>query len=489
MKKLFKKLFSDSLIYGLSGIISSFISIFLIPLYTRIFDPSDYGIMSLLLTTFALLNLVILFSLDNSTVVWFWDKPDTDERKKTFTSWVVFNALAGLTICFLLIILSRPLSNLYFGKPDYYLLFILLGVNLVFSGFQKISNIWCRMLQKPFLAMFYSTVLLLVTVGCNVILVLYLRVGIKGIFISNALASFTGFLMLLIFFGSWLKFSLFSKKRITEMIKFSFPLVPAILMTWVMNAASVFFIKFFVKDNAEIGLFQIGLSVSSLLGLITWSFFQAWPAFALSVAKQENAGKIYSITMELYCILGVFISLSLFLTAKDILLIFTNEKYVGAKDVIGFLAVNIVLQGIPNIIAIANFITKKNNSYAIAVIIGSLVSILGFVILIPIFGKEGAAIAMVIGNLVVPVFLIFKAQKLYYIPYKFDRIIGLCLVQLACFALAGYIFDGIWVHLAAILVIAVMMMAYYYRVAKKNGVLDMIMVSRKRPSIAPGNNP
>src|SRR5690349_9891894 len=137
MKSLFKRLFSESIIYGLSGIIASFISIFLIPLYTRVFDPADYGVISLLLTTFALLNLFIVFSMDNSAVVWFWDKPDNQERKRTFTSWVVFIGMIGIGVCLVLTLLSAPLSQLYFGTKKYYLLFILLGINLLFAGFQK----------------------------------------------------------------------------------------------------------------------------------------------------------------------------------------------------------------------------------------------------------------------------------------------------------------------------------------------------------------
>jgi O-antigen/teichoic acid export membrane protein len=481
MKALFKKLFGESLVYGLSGIISSFISIFLIPLYTSVFDPVDYGVISLLLTTFTLLSLFIIFSMDNSAVVWFWDKPEQEERKKTFTSWIIFIICLGVGFCLLLTLLSEPLSRLYFGTSRYYLLFILVGINLLFAGFQKAANVWFRMLQKPFHAMIYSIVLLIMTVGCNVLFVLYWKVGIKGIFYSQAISSLLGFIMLFILLGKWIKLSSFSKNRLKEMVRFSFPLVPATLMMWLMNAASVFFIKYFVKDNAEIGLFQIGLSVANLLGLATWSFFQAWPAFALSVAKKENARQIYSITMELFCVAGFFIAFSLFLTSKDILLIFTNEKYLGAKDVIGLLGVNIILQGIPNILAIANFITKNNNSYAIATIIGSIVSILGFIVLIPRFGKEGAAVAMVLGNLFIPAYLYFFTQKLYYVPYKFDRIGGFILLQGALFIGAYMIIDNFWMHIVIIVAIALMLSGIYYQIAKRSGLVGRHVNEEDKP--------
>ncbi|MBK6991974.1 MAG: hypothetical protein IPH34_09135 [Chitinophagaceae bacterium] len=95
MRSQLKGLLSDSVIYGLSGIISSFISIFLIPLYTNVFEPSDYGIISILTTTSVVLNILLIFSLDNSAAVWFWDKPDILERKKLLTAGLDLLLLPG----------------------------------------------------------------------------------------------------------------------------------------------------------------------------------------------------------------------------------------------------------------------------------------------------------------------------------------------------------------------------------------------------------
>ncbi len=45
MLKYLKRLVGDSLIYGLSGVISKMIGIFLVPVYTRLFLPDDYGLL------------------------------------------------------------------------------------------------------------------------------------------------------------------------------------------------------------------------------------------------------------------------------------------------------------------------------------------------------------------------------------------------------------------------------------------------------------
>jgi O-antigen/teichoic acid export membrane protein len=410
-------------IYGLSGILSSFISIFLIPLYTKVFQPADYGVISILSATSTFLSILLVLSLDNSAAVWFWDKPTYEERKTTFNTWIVFLSFSGAFLSLLLVLLSAPLSRLFFNSGQYQTLFILVGLNLLFVGFQKVVNIWCRMLRQPFMAMMYSLIILGITVGFNIFFILYLRIGIKGVFYSQLIAGIVGLASMFLFLRKWVFFGSFSPARLKEMILFSFPLVPASLLYWVMNMASIYFLNFFIKDKAEIGLYQVGASVANILSLCTWAFFQAWTPFALSVSKQQNATKIYSRVFEVYCLVGFTGAFLLFFFAKDILIIFTHKNYLGAWAVIGLLAVNVIVLGVPNIMVIANSLAKKNRPYALAMAVGSVSTVALFFILIPSFGKEGAAVAMIIGNLVMSVVMGRYSQKLYYIPYNFRQII------------------------------------------------------------------
>ena len=424
MKKGFlRSLLSDSFIYGVSGVIASFISIFLIPLYTRVFEPADYGVISILTTSSAFLNILLIFSLDNSAAVWFWDKTDQKEREVTFNTWIVFLGICGLFLMLLIVLFSGPLSYLFFESSAYKSLFVLIGLNLLFVGFQKVVNIWCRMLRKPVLAMVYSLLIMVSTVICNVFFILYLKLGVRGVFYSQLIAGFIGFILLIVFFRRWINPMLFSQDRLKAMLHFSLPLVPATLLYWIMNMASIYFIKLFVNDNAEIGLYQVGASVANILSLCTWAFFQAWTPLALEVSKNENAPSIYSQVFKWYCFLGFTFAFLLLFFAKDILIVFTREAYLGAWQVIGLLGINVIVLGIPNILAIANAIVKKNRSYAIAMGIGAIVTVGLFFVLIPMFGKEGAVFSMIIGNLTMCIVLGYKTQKLFYIPYDFISII------------------------------------------------------------------
>jgi O-antigen/teichoic acid export membrane protein len=44
-------------------------------------------------------------------------------------------------------------------------------------------------------------------------------------------------------------------------------------------------------------------------------------------------------------------------------------------------------------------------------------------VFIPKFGKEGSAIATVAAQLIVPAYLFYKGQKVYFIPYKYAEVV------------------------------------------------------------------
>ena len=55
-----KKLGKESLIYGLGGVISKFLGVFLLPILARILTPFDYGVIDYIATSFAIFTTFII---------------------------------------------------------------------------------------------------------------------------------------------------------------------------------------------------------------------------------------------------------------------------------------------------------------------------------------------------------------------------------------------------------------------------------------------
>ena len=418
-----KKLLGDSFIYGLSGIITSFIGVFLIPLYTSVFNPEDYGIIALLTSLQSVVTIFIIFGMDNSFAVWYWDKPTEQGRAVATSNWFFFSLALGLLTSILLAAGSFFLASSLLGDSKLYPLVILFAINIFFASTQKILNSWFRIRRQPIHAVSFNLFITLLTIGLNVWFVLIRRVGIPGIYYSVGITSFISLVISIIILRKYIGFKFFQLAELRKMIRFSLPLVPTALIFWVMGAATPYFINFLMHDKAEIGLYQIGSNGANLLGLGTFAFFQAFTAYALSISKEENAKKVYAKILEYYIYIGMTCALLLGVLAKFILHVLTNEKYMSAYTVIGILAFNVVISGIIQIVTIANLLAKDNRPVARSAFYALIITLAGYFSLIPLLGKEGAALAILLGNLATTVYITIKAQHLYRIPYNFKRII------------------------------------------------------------------
>src|ERR1700692_3877896 len=120
MLKHLKQLAGDSLIYGLSGIVGKMIGIFLVPVYTRLFLPKDYGIINLINTTFFLIGILVVSGLDNSVARWFYNSQEESDHKKSFGSYIWFQFIIAAVVSCAIIIASPWISRTVFkesGKP------------------------------------------------------------------------------------------------------------------------------------------------------------------------------------------------------------------------------------------------------------------------------------------------------------------------------------------------------------------------------------
>jgi len=85
---MLKTLAKESLIYGVSGILTRFVSVLLMPVYTAIFSPADFGIVSLVTTLSALLSILLILSLDNSMGRWYYENETEVDRKITSSTFL-----------------------------------------------------------------------------------------------------------------------------------------------------------------------------------------------------------------------------------------------------------------------------------------------------------------------------------------------------------------------------------------------------------------
>ena len=204
-----KKLASQTLTYGLSTIVGRFINFLLVPLYTAVYSPHDYGIVTDVYALVAFLNILLTYGMETS----FFNYARQDEHSVGKTYATGFNNLLITTSIFLVLgslfykQIAIPLG--YSNHPEYILWFVwILGLDAL----SALPFALLRQLEKPV----KFSVLKLLWVLINVLLNLYFllwaphlaakgivaaffnpEIGLGYIFISNLVASLVILILLL----------------------------------------------------------------------------------------------------------------------------------------------------------------------------------------------------------------------------------------------------------------------------------------------------
>lgn len=415
-----KKLAADSFVYGASTLITRFISIFLIPIYTRIFSPNDYGIINLVNTTFILISILVVAGLDNAAARWYWDEEGEKESKITFSSWFWFQLAGSAFILIFVAFTSGFLSKTIIGSDTEGLLFLLAALNLPFTGIILLYTSWLRIRKQAVYTVIFSLVNSLVTIGLSVFLVVFKHQGLKGVFLAQLLSNFTCSLFVMVALRQIINLKHFNGTRIISMLRYSLPLVPAALAFWILNSAGAYFINYFASKS-DVGLFQIGANIAAVCSMIFWAFLQAWTPFSMSIHRSSNSGSTYSLVFDIYCAIGSFIVLTIFLFAPEILFLFTTSQYVGAAGVAGILSVNVFISNIAQITSIGSAIKRTNRPFMQGVFVSCLLTLTLFGILIPFLGGVGAALSTLAGSSFLAFYVTLRSQTIHYLPYHFPR--------------------------------------------------------------------
>jgi O-antigen/teichoic acid export membrane protein len=415
-----RKLASDSLIYGISGTISRFLSVFLVPIYTRLFSPAEYGVISLTTSFFALMNILILFGLDNSVARWYYDTDDKSDQAESLNTflWTCFTAAALFGV--IIFLFSGRIAAGVFGTSDAAIVLKISSLNLPLTVFTAFTWNLLRMQRRPLLTAIFTLTTSLMTIGLNFLFILGLRTGISGIFLALLITSIVSTIWTLILFSGTITWPRINWRRLGEMLHFSLPLVPGSIAFWVVNLSGAYFVRA-SRDMHDVGLYQIGATVASGMALLTGAFQMAWGPFAFSIHKEPHANRVYSQTLIAYLAITGVAAMTLALFSREILLIFTTREYAASFWVTAILAYNFVLVGLSYIASIGPGIAKNNYGFGVSMVVSAGLLVGLSLLLVPIYGKEGAAIATFVAQLIVPIAVFWHGHKLYPIPYQFGR--------------------------------------------------------------------
>ncbi len=433
MRARIQETIRHSAIYMLPGIASQAIGVVLVPIYTRIFVPADYGIMAGISLAVPIITLLLMCGIESAVARYYMDSQDERDKQITAATGLYFVAILSFPIVGILaLFFSEEISQLVLNDRQYSTYFVLALAAIPFGLCYKLSLDILRFRFKVNLRTIISIVHMLVSIGLTIYFVVFLRIGILGIYLATFITQTTFSITVLPVV--WRNYGLtFSIKRLKQLLAYGIPLVPTSMAIYIYQYADRYLLIRLANLEA-VGLYAVGMAVATAITLLTMGFQNAWAPIMLSTFRQEGAKEFYARIFNYFNVLVLLAVIAISLFSKEILTILTTANYVPAHTVIPILLLSIFFFRCFAIFSFGISIAKKTKYRLMLMAVTAAVNVGLNYLLIPYYGMVGAAIATMISSVIYGVASFIVSQKLYHVTYNlvaFFKMLGMAVAVIA----------------------------------------------------------
>ncbi len=423
-----RKIVSQSVIYGFGTMAPKLAGLILIPLYTKHFPLSEFGILGLLDSTSQIIVSILGLALYNGFFRWYFDKSVQEKRKSLFFTLLLVHLTVAVVSMIVIWPLAGAISNLLFHHTGYtYVVRVMAAASLL----QMVVVMPSTLLRAQERATIF-TVSNLVQMAVMVLFTVYFIVGLKQGVEAIYEAQLLGLIIYLLILARHMWQNIEWKVEwvlLGEIMKFCLPLVISSIAIVLLNQADRFIIGKF-GQLSDVGLYTLGFRLSNTLNilLVASVSFAIQPLIFKKMDDPDNH-RFYSKLMTYFVLVVMFFVLGMTLFGKEIVKIFVRRpEYYEAYKVFPLLSFAILLNMMRDMALIGLQIKKKTGIIAIVIIIVSVLGISLNFLLIPIWHNQGAALARFLASAIYFSLIYYYSQKAYFIPYEVKKLLMMIVV-------------------------------------------------------------
>lgn len=450
-----KKLAGETAIYGMSSIIGRFLNWWLVPYYSRIFIPEEYGIVTNLYSYVAFLLVILTFGME--TGFFRYANKTGDHDKIYSTSAFSLFASSILFVLTTFVFSGSIASFLDFANSEQYIKWLAIivaldaGTAIPFANLRhegkairfatlKMVNIFFNIFFNLFFLSFCPYILK--SNPDSFLQYIYTPgFGVGYVFVANLIASIITLIMLI---PEIRKIRLtFDWKLFREMFWYSFPILLVGIFGMVNQNIDKILIPELVPANQkpmeQLGIYGANYKLAVIMNMFIQAFRYSFEPFFFSHQKTSDSRAIYAQVMKYFVIFGLLIFLGIVLFIDVFKIIIGSEYHSGLKVVPSVLMANLFM-GIYFNLSLWYKLSDKTWMGAWIAGIGALLTIITNVMFIPSMGYMGSAYAVLLCFVIMTVISYVVGQKYYKVEYDLKRILMYLGISIVLYYLS------VWIH-------------------------------------------
>jgi len=463
MKEQIKALSKETLIYGASTVIGRFLNFLLVPFYVNVLDPRMYGVSASMYAYLSFVGIVYTLGLEAAYFRYaskgeHESRTDAEERQ-LFSGPFLFVVLFGGLLSAAVLVSAPWIVGPVFHDPktditSFVPLFIrILRWSAIIAFLDSLNVIPFAALRIDRRAKWFGAIRLTgigITLALNIILILGLHEGVEAIFIANVIASLTMLAMLSPTIARRFELKV-SRPVMRKLLPFGLTNVPAYLSSMMVQVIDRPIVQSFL-GLAILGVYQANYRMGIIMMVFVSLFEYAWRPFFLREARTDDKrarlvfARVFTYFMVIACI--GFLALAMFL--PDVLAvrlpiihhaIFQKKVYLTGLNIIPVVLAAYVFQGMYTNFIAGIYIQEHNKVLPLVTGLGAAVNVVTNLLLIPVMGIMGAALATLFAYMAMAGALYWQSQKVYFVPYDWRRVGLVALFVTIAFAIDYFYVD------------------------------------------------
>ena len=468
MGNKFKGLIKDVLIFAIGNIGSKLILFFLVPFYTNYLSKSEYGTTDLIFTIAQLVLPFVTIVIYDALLRYGFAK---DERPEDVLLASVIVLFFGAIVTFLF----SGLFTLYdtVAPWRWYL-----SVYIILNGVYSVNMNYLKVMDKNMAYTVISMLYTAMTASFNILFIAVYKLGVKG-FMTAHIVSMSIAILLSMITGkipSGLRKGRFRKDLMTEMIRYSAPLILNNISWWVVQSSNKILVERFLGLEAS-GLFTVASKMPALINVLINIFSQAWGISSTKEYEDSNDTGFYSSVLDVYSFICFGVCVALLTIIKPFMGIYVAPEYFEAWKYIPVLLAAATLASIAYYYGSLYGALKKTKNNMVTTLLAAVTNLAVSWFGIKAFGIYGAVAGTFASYLVMSVTRILDVGRYMTIRIDWRRFCLGCLIVIIQALLVSLDFHG---FIASCIAIALFVVLYRGMIADLFKIIKKLLTNGKK---------
>jgi O-antigen/teichoic acid export membrane protein len=420
-----RSLGKDTAIYGVSTIVGRLLTFLLVPFYTNVLAPGAFGVVATAYSYIAFFVIVYGYGIDQAYFK-FASTRELGGEGHTFSAAQSALVVSSLLLTALLLLVAEPLGSVGGLGEQAGPIVRLSAFILLFDTLSAVPFAVLRLERraKRFAAIRIAGIVL--NVALNVVLLVWVRMGVMGIFVAGVASSAATFALLLPVWRGRFRPTL-DRPTLRTMLAFALPVVPAGVASSVVQVIDRP-ILLWLTDDATVGVYQASYRLGIFMMLVVSMFDYAWRPFFFSHAKDPDAKLLFAKILTWFVGGAGFVLVAVSLFVQDLVAIeilgrrIIHPDYWGGLPIVPVVLAGYLFNGIYVNALAGAYIEKRTGVLPWVTGAGAAANVAVNLALIPVMGMMGAALATLVAYGVMAAAMVLVTRPFYAVPYDWRRV-------------------------------------------------------------------